>query len=105
MDGSLVVSLLAVALAAGSYVRQGALVLSGAYEDMPADHVKRELYGHLTLVVGAALVVMLARPFGVYSLALAPAGVVVAQLLFTQALLVAGFVRHRRSRDGGGSAA
>lgn len=103
MDGSLVVSLLAIALALGSYVRQGALVLTGAYRNMPPEHVKREMHAHFALVAAAVVVVVLAQPFGIYSV-LAPAGMFVAHFVFLHTMLAIGFIRHRRAggdgRDG-----
>jgi putative flippase GtrA len=95
-DVAVAVAIAAIAALVASYVRIGLLTLRSLGQPDATERMERRGRAHLLIMLGAPLVVLAARPWGMATIAVAGA-MFLCQPLFLHAMVVAGLLRQRRA--------
>jgi hypothetical protein len=92
------VAVAAISVLVASYVWIGLLTVRAIGDEEAIERARHGSRTHIPIMFGAPLVVLAAHPWGLASFAVAIGALVVCQLLFLHAMIVAGLIRQRRTR-------
>jgi hypothetical protein len=96
-DVAVAVTVAALVVLIGSYVRIG-LLTARSFEDEDAkERLPRQAETHFLIMLGAPMVIVAAHPWGLATVAVAGA-VLLFQLVFVHTMIVAGLIRQGRVR-------
>jgi hypothetical protein len=91
------VAVAAIATLVASYVRIGRLTVHSFGDEDARERVQRAGRAHILIMLGTPLVLIAAHPWGMATFAVAGA-VLICQVLFVHAMIVAGLILQRRAR-------